>query len=75
MKIKLGVTAQLSICLCASSLPIQGARADFISDSHAVIDARNMYMNRDLRNSGSPEPMRDWGQGFTLRFNSGFTTG
>ncbi len=75
MKIKLGVTAQLSICLCASSLPIHGARADFISDSHAVIDARNMYMNRDLRNSGSPEPMRDWGQGFTLRFNSGFTDG
>lgn len=75
MKKNLRVTTNVAICLGAFSLYADGARADFINDSHAVIDARNMYMNRDFRNSGSPGPMRDWGQGFTLRLNSGFTEG
>ncbi|WP_339542946.1 OprD family porin [Pseudomonas sp. JAI120] len=75
MNKNLSATIKVVIYLGAFSLYTQSARADFINDSHAVIDARNMYMNRDFRNSGSLEPMRDWGQGFTLRFNSGFTEG
>ncbi|MFV3402741.1 OprD family porin [Pseudomonas sp. NY15463] len=62
-------------CLGALSLYADHVLADFVNDSHAVIDARNMYMNRDFRNAGTPGPMRDWGQGFTLRFTSGFTEG
>lgn len=53
-----------------------GAQADLISDSTASIEARNMYMNRDFRQSGAPQSKaEEWAQGFTARFVSGFTDG
>ncbi len=75
MKMTLNVTTKVFVCLGAISLYAPGARANFIEDSHGTIDLRNMYVNRDLRNAGSADPMQDWGQGFTLRVNSGFTEG
>jgi hypothetical protein len=49
------------------------AQADFIQDSKASLEMRNMYINRDFR-TGAQDAV-DWGQGFTLRMNSGFTEG
>lgn len=52
------------------------ANADFISDTKASIEARNMYMNRDFRQSGAPQnKAEEWAQGFTARIESGFTEG
>ncbi|MFP6851032.1 MAG: OprD family porin [Pseudomonas sp.] len=49
--------------------------AGFIDDSTAAIELRNMYMSRDFRQANSGETQEDWGQGFTLRYKSGFTDG
>lgn len=51
------------------------ASADFIADSKASLELRNMYMNKDFRQSSGPATQEDWGQGFTLRAQSGFTEG
>lgn len=49
--------------------------AEFLADSKASLELRNMYMNRDFRQSSGPATQEDWGQGFTLRAQSGFTEG
>ncbi|QQE91384.1 OprD family porin [Azotobacter chroococcum] len=49
--------------------------ADFLEDSKASLYLRNMYMNRDFRQEGGRPSPREWAQGFTLRFESGFTEG
>ena len=51
------------------------ASADLFSDSKASLELRNMYMNRDFRQEGGAPTQEDWGQGFTLRVQSGFTEG
>ncbi|RMO81110.1 OprD family porin [Pseudomonas syringae group genomosp. 3] len=62
---------------CALILPLT-ASADFIADSKATIELRNLYFNRDFRN-GPPTAQRDaaaeWAQGLMLRFESGYTPG
>lgn len=60
------------------SLPIwsPSAMADFISDSKARIEMRNLYMNRDFRQDNAPQSKADeWAQGFTARIESGYTDG
>ena len=57
---------------CASS---GMASAALIEDSKASLELRNMYMSRDFRNQNGNPTQEDWGQGFTLRFQSGFTEG
>lgn len=52
----------------------QGASAAFVDDSTASLYLRNMYLNRDFRDTAN-ETMKDWAQGFTLRYQSGFTEG
>ncbi len=59
--------------------------AAFIDDSHLSLETRNFYMNRDYRDAGLGDTPRhkgeskakaeDWGQGFMLRYESGFTEG
>lgn len=59
--------------------------ADFAGDSQLTLNARNFYMNRDYRDADLSDTPRhkgqskakaeDWGQGFMLRYNSGFTEG
>lgn len=67
-------TAPLAAALGLSGLPV--ALADFVEDSHATIELRNFYMNRDFRQGGAPQSKaEEWGQGFTARFTSGFTEG
>ncbi|WP_442964195.1 OprD family porin [Pseudomonas sp. NMI542_15] len=52
------------------------AQADFLGDSHASLDLRNMYMDRDFRQHGATQSRAaEWGQGFWLRYESGFTEG
>ena len=52
------------------------AMAGFIEDSKGSFEARNMYMNRDFRQSNAPQAKaEEWAQGFTARVESGFTEG
>jgi len=65
--------AALGSCLTLPSL----AQAEFIKDSKASIEARNFYMNRDLRNSTAIQQSKreEWAQGFLFKAESGFTEG
>ncbi|QIB52698.1 OprD family porin [Pseudomonas sp. OIL-1] len=59
-----------------SALLSTGAHAEFIEDSTLKLQLRNFYMNRDFRDNPSGQSKaEDWGQGFMLRLNSGFTEG
>jgi len=61
--------------LATLALPLP-AMADFIADSHARLELRNHYLNRDFRQGNAPQSKaEEWGQGFTARFESGFTEG
>lgn len=66
---------QSAACLATLALPLP-ALADFIGDSHARLDLRNHYINRDFRQHNAPQAKaEEWGQGFTARVESGFTDG
>jgi len=79
-----GVHALPLLSLCGCLLPV-AAQAAFVEDSHLTLDARNFYMNRDYREADkfdvpkyrgeAKHKAEDWGQGFMLRFESGFTEG
>jgi hypothetical protein len=69
---------------CARVLPLVFAVAavshanaeGFIDDSHAKIEARNVYFNQDNRcGPAQPSKLEEWGQGFILNFTSGYTQG
>ncbi|WP_422222836.1 OprD family outer membrane porin, partial [Pseudomonas sp.] len=50
--------------------------ADFVKDAKASLELRNFYYNRDFRNDDARQNKRDeWGQGFILNLQSGFTDG
>ncbi|WP_191832950.1 OprD family porin [Pseudomonas fluorescens] len=50
--------------------------ADFVKDAKASLELRNFYYNRDFRNDDARQNKRDeWGQGFILNLQSGFTEG
>ena len=52
------------------------AMAGFIEDSHAKIELRNHYINRDFRQDNAPQSKaEEWAQGFTAKLESGFTDG
>ncbi|CAD5110313.1 OprD family porin [Zestomonas carbonaria] len=62
-------------CLLTAGLS-GAAQADFIGDSKAGIEARNMYLNRDFRQDDAARAkLEEWAQAFTVRFESGFTEG
>ncbi|MEX5683334.1 OprD family porin [Pseudomonas silesiensis] len=67
-----------SITLAIStSIVAQQAIAEFNDDSHLTLEARNFYINRDFRDNPNTahHKAEEWGQGFMLRYNSGFTEG
>lgn len=69
-------TVLLSVIVANAALGISPfAIAGFVEDSKASLYLRNMYMNRDFRQEGGRPSPREWAQGFTLRFESGFTEG
>ena len=49
-------------------------QADFISDSKATLSMRNLYFNNDSRQTKQVK-QEEWGQGFLLKYQSGFTDG
>lgn len=67
----------LLTCLIAASCATSGnVSADLIADSKASLMMRNMYLNRDYRETGAPVSYGEvWAQGFIARFESGYTEG
>lgn len=64
-----------SLPLLSLLLPV-AAQAALVEDSHLSLETRNFYINRDFRNNAiGNHKAEEWGQGFMLRFNSGFTEG
>jgi hypothetical protein len=53
------------------------SQADFIKDSAATFETRNMYFNRDFRDGTSAQQSKrdEWAQGFMLNLQSGYTDG
>lgn len=71
------LTSALLSALFASSLaPLTHASEGFIEGSKASLGLRNYYINQDYR-SGAAAPSRaeEWGQGFLLGFQSGYSAG
>ncbi|MCY1398762.1 Porin-like protein NicP [compost metagenome] len=75
--IRIPRTTPALVCLFGTACGLsQVANADFFSDTKASLEARNMYMNRDSRQSNAPQAKaEEWAQGFTARVESGFTEG
>ncbi|WXL26178.1 OprD family porin [Ectopseudomonas mendocina] len=67
----------IAVTVAALSLSLsQTARAEFIKDSKASLEARNFYFSRDFRQEGATQSKREeWAQGFILRMTSGYTEG
>jgi hypothetical protein len=69
----------LALSVALGVIAQQAGAAGFIEDSHATLSARNFYINTDNRDGAPTASSRsknaEWGQGFDLRFISGFTQG
>ncbi|APQ11794.1 porin [Pseudomonas oryzihabitans] len=73
------VVAVSAACLNLSLIAASHA-AGFVEDSKATLSLRNFYYNNDNRNEASyaarnPSKVEEWGQGFLLNYQSGFTQG
>ena len=53
------------------------AQADFVNDTKADLQMRNLYFNHDIREDHKKDggQSEEWGQGFVLNVQSGFTEG
>ncbi|NWA01914.1 OprD family porin [Pseudomonas gingeri] len=75
----------LALAVAVGVLAQQASAAGFIEDSKATLGLRNYYINTDNRDSdagtakvkatGVQSKNEEWGQGFDLRFISGYTQG
>jgi hypothetical protein len=75
----------LAPAVALAMLAQQASAAGFIEDSKATLGLRNFYINTDNRDSaansaankkaGVQSKNEEWGQGFDLRFISGYTQG
>jgi hypothetical protein len=70
----------LALAVAVGVLAQQAGAAGFIEDSKATLGLRNFYINTDNRDSGTKaagaqNKNEEWGQGFDLRFISGYTQG
>ncbi len=64
----------LSLAVAAALLtPV--AQAAFVEDSAASLTATNIYLNRDFREGSGQNKREEWGQGFWLDVQSGYTEG
>lgn len=75
-------TRPLVLAMAVGSVAQSAAAADFIDDSKLLLSLRNNYFNTDNRESRSKVgnaaytgQNREWGQGFVLNFQSGYTPG
>ncbi|MBO3610866.1 OprD family outer membrane porin, partial [Pseudomonas aeruginosa] len=51
------------------------AQDDLVEDRHAILELRNFYFNRDVRQSVARDNADAWAQGFRLRLAAGFSDG
>ncbi|WP_339450462.1 OprD family porin [Pseudomonas sp. EA_5y_Pfl2_R50] len=68
----------LALAVAVGVMAQQAGAAGFIEDSKATLGLRNFYINNDNRDSGAHSTQskaEEWGQGFDLRFISGYTQG
>ncbi|GIZ12445.1 OprD family porin [Pseudomonas sp. NCCP-436] len=67
----------LALAVAASTLGLsQAAVADFIGDSKASLTLRNFYFDNNTVNTANNNgEASEWGQGFILNYQSGFTEG
>jgi hypothetical protein len=71
----------LALAVAVGVVAQQAGAAGFIEDSKATLGLRNFYINTDNRDSaartaaGVQSKNEEWGQGFDLRFISGYTQG
>ncbi|MBV6826806.1 OprD family porin [Pseudomonas sp. PD9R] len=65
----------LALAVAVGVLAQQAGAAGFIEDSKATLGLRNFYINTDYRDGTGPNKNEEWGQGFDLRFISGYTQG
>jgi len=65
------------VTLCAAlslvTLNANTAHADFLDDAKGKFSTSNIYFNRDFREGGADR--KEWGQGFSSDWRSGFTQG
>ncbi len=71
----------LALAVAVAGIAQQVSAAGFIEDSKATLGLRNFYINTDNRDghpsatSNTRSKNAEWGQGFDLRFISGYTQG
>ncbi|MHB2250465.1 OprD family porin [Pseudomonas fitomaticsae] len=65
----------LALAVAVGVLAQQAGAAGFIEDSKATLGLRNFYINTDNRDGAGANKNEEWGQGFDLRFTSGYTQG
>jgi len=65
----------LALAVAVGVVAQQAGAAGFIEDSKATLGLRNFYINTDNRDGTGPNKNEEWGQGFDLRFISGYTQG
>ena len=63
-----------SACTCVLSIG-QACAAGFVDDSHADVQIRNYYFDRNYVNATPQAAAREWAQGFILNASSGYTQG
>ena len=65
---------RLALAITACTLaPL--AHAGFVEDSSATLTTTNIYLNRDFREGSGQNKREEWGQGFLLDIQSGYTAG
>ena len=68
----------LALAVATGVLVSQVHAEGFLDDSKATLKLRNFYINTDNRDSGAPKNANyssEWGQGFQLEYQSGYTAG
>ena len=65
----------LALAVAVGVMAQQAGAAGFIEDSKATLGLRNFYINTDNRSGTGANKNEEWGQGFDLRFISGYTQG
>ncbi|CAB1405158.1 Outer membrane porin, OprD family [Pseudomonas fluorescens] len=65
----------LALAVAVGVMAQQAGAAGFIEDSKATLGLRNFYINQDFRDGSGANKYEEWGQGFDLRFISGYTQG
>lgn len=75
---KLGKPSALAVAI-ALSLTVPGTSgafaSPFVDDAKGSLQLRNLYFNRDFRDTGARPQAEEWAQGFIFRGESGYSHG